>query len=159
VSSYLRTSRNTELSALYYLESCFSQDWGNVNVIKTFQDAYSTSTNVPIVCARLTQTTTGRLEIGATTLDNVYLLIIDIFARSDGQRLDLADYIKDKLKDGWVHYQHSHPSGDNSTLERTVNGRDFIANFVNDASLEIAGSQEMKDRYRHNISVSVRNSI
>lgn len=157
--SYFRNSRDTELSALYYLTNSFATDWSGVTVIKTFQDAYSTSTNVPIVCVRLTQTTTGRLEIGSTTLDNVYLLIIDIFARSDGQRLDLADYIKDKMKDGWVHYQHSHPSGDNTTLTRVADGRDFISNFVNDASLEIAGSPEQKDRYRHNISIAVRNSI
>lgn len=154
--SYFRVARNIELSLLYYLTNCFSKDWTGISVVKTFKDAYSTATTTPIVCIRLEQTTSGRREIGSDTLESRYLFIIDIFAKSNGQRLDLADYIKDQLKVGWIHYDHSHTSGDNTSLERLANGRDYVDNFVNDSHTEIVGSAEAKDAYRHNISISVR---
>jgi hypothetical protein len=156
MASYFRESRNCELSLLYYLEQSFATDWTGITVLKTFADVYATNQNIPIVVARLAQTNTSRLEVGDSTLDNRYLLIIDIFGRSDSQCLDLSDYIKDKLKDGWVHYDHSHKSGDNTTLDRTANGRDWVTTFVNDTKVDVFGSADEKDRYRHTISVQVR---
>jgi hypothetical protein len=158
MSSYFRESRNVELSLLYYLTTCFTADWSGITTLKTFANVYAKDIVIPIVCARLAQTTTSRQEIGADTLYNKYLCIIDIFASSDAQRLDLADYIKDKLKTGWIHYDHSHASGDNTTLVRTANGRDYIVDFINDSKVEIYGSVDNKDKCRHSISISVRKS-
>jgi len=158
MASYFRESRNVELSLLYYLTNSFTSDWTGITTIKTFNDVYAKDVNIPIVCVRLSQTTTARTEIGSDTLDNKYLLIIDVFARSDAQRLDLTDYIKDKLKSGWVHYDHSHASGDNTTLDRTANGRDYVVDFIDDSKIDVIGSTDEKDRYRQSISVSVRKS-
>ena len=108
MASYFQQNRNVELSTLYYLETNLATDWSDVTVVKTFKQVYAKNINLPIVCLRLADTASKRLEIGSKTLDDIYLIIIDIFANSDGMRLDLAYYIKDKLKDGWVHYDHSH---------------------------------------------------
>jgi hypothetical protein len=158
MASYFRESRNVELSLLDYLTTSFTSDWSGITTLKTFNDVYAKDINIPIVCVRLSQTTTARLEIGDDTLDNKYLLIIDVFARSDAQRLDLSDYIKDKLKEGWIHYDHSHASGDNTTLEKTANGRDYVFEFISDSKIDVIGSTDEKDRYRQTISVSVRKS-
>jgi len=158
MSSYFRESRNVELSLLYYLTTCFASDWSGITTLKTFANVYAKDIAIPVVCVRLAQTTTSRQEIGADTLYNKYLCIIDIFASSDAQRLDLADYIKDKLKTGWVHYDHSHMSGDHTTLDRTANGRDYIVDFVNDSKIDVYGSSDEKDKCRHSISISVRKS-
>ena len=85
-------------------------------------------------------------------------MVIDIFATSDGQLIDLADYVKGKLATGWVHYDHSHASGQPATLVRDANGRDYVTEFINDSKIEIMGSSESKDSYRQNISVLVRKS-
>jgi len=158
MSSYFRESRNIELSLLYYLTTSFASDWSGITTLKTFANVYGKDIALPIVCVRLAQTTTTRQEVGANTLYNKYLCIIDVFATSDAQRLDLADYIKDKLKDGWVHYSHSHTSGDNTSLDRTADGRDYVIEFINDSKIDIYGSSDEKDKCRHSISISVRKS-
>jgi hypothetical protein len=156
--SYFRDSRNVELSTLYYLEQCFASDWSGITCLKTFADVYSKDQTLPIVCVRLASTTSTYLELGDGTLLNHYLIIIDLFCRSDAQRLDLSDYIKSKLSAGWTHYAHSHASGDNTTLERTADGRDYVRTWTTDSKIDIPGSTDEKDRYRHNISILVRKS-
>ena len=153
---YFSQDRNLELSTLYYLEQQFPDDWSGVTIVKTFKNAYAKSTAVPIVCVSLIDTNNTRLEIGSNTLEERYLIAIDIFARSAGQRLDLAAYIKGLLKTGWVHYDFSHTSGDKSTLTRTANGRDYVTDWLTDARIDITGGEEQKDKFRHNISVRVR---
>lgn len=156
MASYFRESRNVELSTLYYLETNLTADWSGTSVIKTFKQAYSKDINLPIVCIRLADIGSTRREVGSTTLNNGYLIIIDIFARSDGQRLDLSDYILDKIKDSWVFYLHSHTSGDNTTLVRTANGRCSVEQFISNTKVEPFENTDEKDFYRHSISVRVK---
>lgn len=153
--SYFRGSRNLELSTIYYLETEIPKDWTGVTVVKTFKEVYASTVALPVVCVRLAETATTRLEIGTPTIENRYLIVIDIFAKSDAQRLDLADYIKDKLKDGWTHYDHSHASGDPANLDRVANGRDWITEWVSDGKVDI-GELEEKDKFRHSLSFIVR---
>ena len=158
MSISFRGSRNVELSLLKYLEDSFASDWSNVSVVKLFKNVYAKEVTLPVICARLVETSTTRLEIGSTTLDNRYLLAIDIFATSDAQRMDLADYLKDKVKNGWVHYNHSHASGNPKELERVANGRDFITEFITDSKMDFGDSASEKDRYRQNMTFLVRKS-
>lgn len=156
--SYFRESRNLELSLLYYLETNLNADWSGTTVCKTFKRVYAKDVSLPIVCAYLDDTITGRREIGSTTLEDRHLIIVDIFARSNSQRLDMADYVKDKLKDGWVHYNHSHASGDKSSLERAANGRDFVTEFISDGRVDFGVDADEKDKYRQRITIRVRKS-
>lgn len=156
--SYFTQARDVELSLLYYLDTSLTADWSGTTVVKTFKSAYAKDVNLPIVCVRLASTDTTYREVGATTLDNRYLLIVDMFTKSDGMRLDMSYYIKDKLKDGWVHYEHSHPSGSNTTLDRSANGRDQVSVWLTDTRVDPGDNADVKDLYRHSISVQVRKS-
>jgi len=157
--SYFRTSRNVELSLLKYLEDSLNTDWSGVTTCKNFKQVYAKNVSLPIVCVHLSDTQSQRHEVGSTTLRNRYLLMIDIFSRSDAQRLDLADYIKSKLKDGWVHYDHSQTSGDPTTLTLSANGREIVTEFVADHRVDLGfGNVDEKDKYRHLLSVRVRTS-
>ena len=158
MASWFRVSRNIELSLLYYIETSLNADWTGITVVKTFKKAYHKDTALPIVCIRLSDTSATRQEVGSDTLDSRYLLILDIFSTSDGQRLDLADYIKDKLKNGWIHYDHSHASGDNTTLTRIANGRDMVTEFTSDTKIEFGENVDERDQYRHTISVRARHT-
>ena len=155
---YFTQSRNIELSTLAFLETNLSTDWTGITTVKTFKKAYDTSTAVPIVCCRLADVNPARLELGATTLENRYFIIIDIFTRSDGQRVDLADYVVDKLRLGWTYNTYAHASGDKSTLEATADGRVFVTNWISDTKIDLGEGADPKDRYRQTVSVLVRKS-
>lgn len=156
MATYFREARNVELSLLYYLETNLTADWSGTSVVKTFKQVYAKDTALPIVCARLSDTTNSRLEVGANTLDRRFLVIIDIFAKSDAMRLDIADYIVDKLKDGWTYYLHSHVSGDNTQLDRADDGRCTVEQFVSDSRIDTGENFDVKDQYRHNVSVRIK---
>lgn len=149
---YFRTPRNIFLSSLYYLETQVNADWNNISVIKSFRNAYNIS--LPVICLELITTTFGRKEIGNTTLLNDYGLTIDIFATSDGQRLDLADYVEDKIKGSWTFYTHSQSGG---VLTRTDTGTKVILKTITENhKVEIFDNPERQDRFRHLINFLVR---
>ena len=156
--SYFRDARNVESSIAYYLQTQLDTDWTGITTTKTFSRVYSNSVNIPIVCVRLADTNSTRLEVGANTLDFRFTVIIDIFAKSDAQRLDLADYVTDKLKDGCVFNEYSHASGDNSQVVPTPNGRIMVTNWINNMKVELGDNVDKKDRFRHVISIQVRRS-
>lgn len=156
---YLSDTRNVELSLMDYLKINLATDWHGVTVIKTFKDAYSTTVNLPIVCVRLADTASTRLEIGNTVIDDRHLLIIDIFTRSDAQRLDLSAYIMSKITAGWIHYDYSRSSGDTTgDLLSVAAGTDFVTDFISNSRVDFFQTVDDKDKYRQSISVRVRKS-
>jgi len=156
---YFSESRNCELSTLEYLETQIDVSWTGVTIVKTFKNAYDASNPVPVVSIRLDSTNNARLEVGATTLDNRHLIIIDVFARSDAQRIDLSDYIIGKLKDGWEYKEYVRDSGSSSgEITGTATGRIFVTNWVGNLKVSYGEEGDPKDRYRQTISVLVRKS-
>lgn len=156
--SFTRT-RDVELSLLFYLESSVNADWSDITVVKTFKQVYSTTIDLPIICVHLAETNPiNRQEIGSDTLEERFLLNIAIFSTSDGQRLDLADYITSKLSTGWTHYLHSHSSGSNTELSRVASGRDKVSAFITNEKIDPTDTIDPKDRHRHNITIQVKTS-
>lgn len=156
---YFSKSRNIELSTLEYMETQLNASWTGVTTVKTFKNAYDNTVEVPIVCIRLPTTNNARLEVGAVTLENRYMLVFDIFSKSDAQRVDLSDYIVDKLKDGWTYKTYSHVSGDKSQITGIADGRIFVTNWLTNTKVDYGENVDPKDRYRHTISILVRKSI
>ena len=157
--SYFRESRNVERSTLQYLETQIDASWSNVTVIKTFYQAYARDNNPPIVCIRLMDQNTDFLEIGATTLDNTYNIIIDIFASSDGQRLDLADFIINQIKDNWTYNTYAHATGDKSTTIATAAGKCRVTDFIENGKVDLGETEESRDRHRHSLIFTVRRNV
>ena len=150
--SYFRKSRNIELSTVYYLRTQIEASWSNVTIVKSFKNAYDAT--LPVVCIRLNDILFNRKEIGATTLENNYGIIIDIFATSDGQRLDLADFVEDKIKGSWIYYTHSQSGG---VLSRTDTGTKIVLqNITQNSRVDIGENPEKQDRFRHILSTIVR---
>lgn len=157
MSNYFQNNRNMELSTIYYFEQVFQDNWSGINVVKGFSQV--TSASLPVVAIGLIEQTTSRFEIGNNKLKNIYVFSFDIFAKSDGQRIDLAGFILDKLKDNWTYYYFSHPSGDNSSLEKTEKGKIFVTDFVTNTKVEFVENMEGYDRFRHSIVVNTMNSL
>ncbi|MCK9626552.1 MAG: hypothetical protein M0R23_08875 [Bacteroidales bacterium] len=156
---YFSESRNVELSTIQYLETQIDANWTGVNVVKSFLSAYAKDIQPPIVAIRLLDQTTNRLEVGATTLENRYTIAIDIFARSAGQRLDLADFILNQVKDSWTYNTYAHATGDKSSIVATATGKIIVTNFVENGMVDIGETEEARDRFRHSLIFTVRKNI
>jgi len=148
--AYFRETRNVELSCISHLTTQINANWSGVSVVKSFQDA--TAAAIPVVCVRLLDTSSRTREIGATTLNHTYNIIIDIFAKSDGQRLDLADFLTDLIKDGWVYYEHGHVPGHPDQLNTTANGRVHFEGLLENRRIDFVETVADQDKYRHIIS-------
>jgi hypothetical protein len=152
-SNYFRKARNVELSTTFYLETQINASWSNVNVVKSF--AQVDKQPLPVVCIRLLDSNPFRRELGANTLMRDFNLIVDIFATSDGQRLDLSDFILENIKNSWTYYEWAHGSG--GTMTKASNGRVQILNISQDRRVDFGTEQVNKyDKFRHTISFSVR---
>lgn len=153
MAQYFTETRNCELSTLFYLETELASAWNNVTLVKTFTKAYAKNKTLPIIAVTLESISPSRREIGSNALVKDFEITIDIFATSDGMRLDLADFITEKLKDGWTYYVYTNADTKNATGKVRVN--EFLDNRKIDVS---EFSQEVKDRYRYTIVVDVRKS-
>lgn len=155
--SYFRETRNVELSTIYYIENQFASSWSGVTVLKT-QPNYDKAT-FPVVSVRLLSDFSSPKEIGSTALKSVYSFVFDIFAKSDGQRLDLADFLKGIISSGWTYYVHSHASGGDGTLDRTASGRIQLVGITQNSKIVFTEEVDDADRFRHIITADVRVSV
>ena len=153
---YFSIFRNMELSLLDYLETQIDASWTGITILKTFAKVYSKNVSAPIVTCRMLDLGPATLEMGATTLDSRPMFSIDIFTTSQAMRLDLAAFITDKLKDSFNYQTFAHASGDKSTIEGTVAGKMKVIAWITNAPLEFGENVDIKDRFRHNITVQVR---
>mgnify|MGYP001255336568 CR=1 FL=1 len=149
-----RTARNIELSILDYLTTQIEANWSSISIVKSFIKAYKEP--LPVICARLFSFPPDRLEIGGNELLYDYNIIIDIFANSEGQKLDLADFIVDKLKDGCTFYEFSQTSGAPETLTKVADGLLHVKDFISNMSLDFGEDSDKYDQHRHFLSFNIR---
>jgi hypothetical protein len=154
MGNWFRETRNIELSTIDFLTTEINANWTGVTVVKTFPEADAAV--LPVVCIRLLDTTSVNREIGSTTLDHTYDIIIDIFAKSDGQRLDLSDFITNTIKDGWSYYEYSHTPGHPDQLSKNENGKVNFETILENRRIDFVETVSDQDKYRHVISFLVR---
>lgn len=148
-----RISRNIEASFIDFLKPLLQTDWGFNRVEKTFARIYTIE--VPSVCIRVGDTIHSKVEIGEdATIRDVHVLI-DIFATDDGLKLDMKDYIIEKIKNGLDYYEYEKENGEIKT--KTQNGRirvltieEILVNFGTDKN-----DLDVHDRFRHLIDLTI----
>ena len=153
--SAFREFRNLELSAVAHIRTQIDANFNNINVVKSYKDAEQAE--LPVVCVRLSTINPIPKEIGNTTRRNQFGLIIDIFAKSDGQRLDLASLLTDELNDGFVYNEYTKES----TVETPTSapaGRVRLIDYTQNSKLDFGEDVHMHDRFRHVISVVLERS-
>lgn len=154
--SFFSETRNTELSTLDYLSTQIAASWSNITILKTFTQAYDKNVKPPIVAIRLEDSQPIAREIGSVAIDSTHNIAIDIFGTSAGFRIDLADFITNKLKDGWDYSTYAHESGDKTVLVATLAGKVKVMTWTQNSRLDFGENVDYKDRFRHVIVVSVR---
>ena len=149
-----RISRNLEASLIDYIkEELISASWNNVSTEKSFAKIYDIS--LPSICVRLSDTTHDHAEVGTDATIRTPLIILDIFAKDDGGRLDIKDFLVSILKSGCPYYEYTITNGaiqskvQNGNI-RVINITDTVVNLgIDKADLDV------HDRYRHNLALSV----
>jgi len=156
MSSNFREKRCIEFSLIDYITTNVDTDWTGITVVKSFSQAYKGT--LPVICVRSLNAYHNQKEVGNTAIYNDVTIVIDIFATSDGNRLDLADYLIDKLRQGCVYYDYSKDSSDPEALDKEADGRLRVIRWINDTRIDFGVDGNNYDKFRHNLSFSVRKS-
>ena len=161
MSNSYRPSRDIEASTIDFLTAALGVSWSAVSVVKTFQRAYDAE--LPCICVRLGRTSYSRVEIGGNSYSRTPLLLLDIFASSDGQRLDLKDWVIATLKDGLPYYEYTTTkSGRTTTVtDKTQNGRIAISEIGDNPINADIGRDKLDthDKFRHLITCTLKLSF
>ena len=152
MSSY-RTTRNVELSTIKYIDDTVSANWSGITIVKTFTQLEKS--NPPVICVMLDDTNYVREELGNTAFMNTYIFNIDVYAKSDGQRIDLTDYLVGILVPGWVYYTADLTSGGARTLQYTQVGRCRLDKIISNNKVNIGSFGDAREKYRQNIAIAV----
>lgn len=147
--------RNVELSTIKYIEDSINASWTGINVVKGFPNFPKQT--VPVIAVTLESVFSDRREIGSRVMNDVYNIIIEIFGSSNANRLDLAQFIQDKVVLDWVYYTHSKASGSDEDLDLVDSGDKIqFLDFTQNTRVSFFDDVEFYDRYRHIIAVNVR---
>jgi hypothetical protein len=159
-----RTSRNLESSIIDFLVSMAGQSggWANLTITKDYKKIYGLPIDANKQNAAIgVQTTISRntkVEIGDESTWRTAQVIIDVFATSDGQRMDLKDWLIEIIKHGLPFYQYT-VSG--STVTSKVQNGNIRILKIDDAPINLNVDKsmlEVVDRYRHRIGLEVTTS-
>lgn len=154
-----RQSRNLAATLLDHFTTEINLAWSNVEVVKSFQDAQSTNLTNPkaVVCIRTTNTEYLEVEIGSELRYRQPLIIIDIFASSDDQRIDLKDFIISKLVT-MSYYEYTVTNGVVS-LKTEAGKLIILPSDIKDTMVNLnvdKASLSTQDKNRHRISVKLK---
>ena len=142
-----RISRNIEASLIDRITTDLTTGgWTGIRIEKSFAQVYKGE--LPCICINALEIRPQKLEIGSKTNLKYFTVNIRIFATNDGQRLDLSDWLLDKLEDDTNYYTYTITGGVVSA--KVLTGRIVITKWF-DNSKELVNTEnlEKEDRYRH----------
>lgn len=109
---------------------------------------------IPCISLYVESETLERFEIGSNNRDERELIIIDIYATNEGERLDLAKWVTDTINNGWQYYTYTvnvaTPESPNKVAGGWVN-----VDFLSNTRINLGNNVSQLDVYRHRISINV----
>lgn len=149
----LRDYRNIEYSLIDYFTTQLAVDqWANIDVVKSFTEAYTT--NNAVLCINLISPNPTKKEIGSSTWLKNFEIVIRFFGTDDGQRLDIASWILEKLENSISYYTFTFTNGIASkVLAGTINPTTIIRDEKEFVNIE---NMDKKDKFRHLIQFRCR---
>lgn len=145
-----RISRNIEASLVDRITADLTAgSWVGIRVEKSFAQVYEGT--LPCICVNVLEIRPVKKEIGTKTNLKYFTVNIRIFSVNDGQRLDLSDWLLDKLEDDTIYYAYTIVNGVVSA--KVATGRIVITKWF-DNSKELTNTETLaeEDRYRHLLS-------
>jgi len=147
-----RQKRNCEASTVDKIEQILTDaEYADADVEKGMSRVYNLK--APIITVRAEDTFHIKIEAGSNSTRREILVFIDIFAKNDGQRLDLSDILIAGLKSGWDYYEYTNKGETRSLKAGRLSVRTIADTPVN---FNVAKSDlSENDKYRHLISIRV----
>ena len=148
-----RVSRNLEASFIDFLKPLLLTDWGFDRVEKSFARIYSIE--LPSICIRANDAIHNKAQIGDDSTVREVPILISIFATDDGLKLDLKDYLIEKVKSGLDYYEYEIEGGAIKT--KTKNGRIRVLN-IGETPIDIGTDKEnldLHDRFRYLLTLTI----
>jgi len=145
-----RISRNLEASFIDKITSDLLADgWTGIYVEKTLAEIYGG--HFPAILVNTQEIRPEKLEIGSKTNIKYFVVYIRIFALNDGQRLDLSDWLFEKLEDDTDYYKYTITNG--IVSGKILSGKIVITRWLeNKKELTNTENLEKEDRYRSLLS-------
>ena len=111
------------------------------------------SWTLPCIAVYMESETLARMEIGSNKRLEVQLLIIEIYATNENERLSLAKWVVDTINDGWRYYTYSYNSLNPEAPIKTAG--DWInVNFITNTRVSLGQNRDLFDAHRHRISIN-----
>jgi len=148
------TTRNIEASLIDYIKIKLEEyEWRNVSVVKSFKQA--SESDLPVICVMVTDSFHKKTGLGERATRRDVIVHADVFAKSDGQRLDLKDFLIKILKISVPYNEY--------TIERgRVASKTYICEMytkrIDDVKVNLGvdlSVLDVKDRYRHYIGLTL----
>lgn len=98
--------------------------------------------------------TLERFELGSNKRDERELIIIDIYASNEGERLDLAKWLTDTINDGFTYYTYAVNPSNPESPTKTDSGLANI-NFLTNSRVNLGQNIVEEDAHRHRVSINV----
>lgn len=148
--SQYRISRSIEASIIDRITAdLITDNWTGIYVEKSNSEIYQG--HFPAILVNVQEIRPEKLEIGSSTNLKYFNVIIRIFAQNDGQRLDVSDWLFDKLETDTNYYVYTITNG--VVTSKVLTGKIIITNWIlNRKELINLEGLEEKDRYRHILS-------
>jgi hypothetical protein len=152
------TLRNLENSFKDFLDRKVEEDYvvGENNTPITIQVGRKTDSEwkLPCIVGYVESETLTRFEIGSNKRDKRELMIIDIYANNEGERLDWADWVTTSINDGFTYYTYYYNSENPDEILRTESGLVNI-DFLTNTRVNLGQNISEIDAHRHRITVNV----
>jgi len=148
-----RMSRNIEASLIDALTTGLAADgFSGIHVIKVFKQVYGGK--FPSILVNVSNNPSTMREIGSSTLFDDREVTFRIFAESDGQRLDLADWLTEEILANITYKTYTTVNG---VATGTSAGK-ICTVRITENKKELANSEKVaeKDRFRHIIRADIR---
>lgn len=146
-------TRCVELSLVKYIKDQITANWTGVSVVKSFTEAYDTK--APVICVRMISSDIERWEVGSSRIKQENMFTIDIFGSSDGNRIDLEDFIINKIKEGFVYYDCAKNGSNPEQIDYTANGRVTFLRVISDNRIQFNFDDDPQDKFRQSITFTV----
>lgn len=95
-----------------------------------------------------------KIFIGSNYIDRTILMIIDIFTTNEGERLDVANWLTDKIKNGFRYYTYT-PNLSDPDLPNKTAGHLVNVDFLTNRRINLGQTIDEFDAHRHQITINV----
>lgn len=151
---------NLAESTKFYLTSEISSDgivdYNGNNIVVDIARKKDDNWTIPRITILYSQENDlGQLFIGNTLRDDRHLLIFDIYAEDEPQRLDLAKWLRDKLIDGWRYYSYATNPSDRDIPIKTAGGLINLDTILSNSKVFENVNVSEIDANRHRISITI----